>query len=467
MALHSDSTFGYLNAAQTYVRLPVSGMGGVSFQIAGTFAGTITFEATVDGKTFQALLVTPPNSTSAVTTATTTGIWIGGCVGCLAVQARMSAYTSGVAQITIESSAAAPAGSGGGGGGGGTSSTFGAAFPGDGTAIGFIDASGNMAGGTLDAAGFLKVNVAAGGAGGGDVNLIEVDGVAITLGQKTMAASLPIVIASDQSTVPVSGTVTANIGTVGTLATAAKQDTGNTSLASIDGKITAVNTGAVVITSGTITTVSSVTAIANALPAGNNNIGDVDIASIAAGNNNIGDVDVASIVPGTGATNLGKAEDGGHTSGDVGVFALAVRNDTPNTAVSNTNADYSQISTSSTGALRMAPPAEDFAALANGPSVKKYYTNAGAVTDGIVWSPAGGTRWYVTDIFIGVSAACTVTLEDDKAGGDEAVFKMEFAANSGWSHGFETPLFSGEDAADLLVTTSAGNVYITITGYEI
>jgi hypothetical protein len=73
----------------------------------------------------------------------------------------------------------------------------------------------------------------------------------------------------------------------------------------------------------------------------------------------------------------------------------------------------------------------------------------------------------VTDIFIGVSAACTVTLEDDKAGGDEVVFTMEFAANSGWSHGFETPWFSGEDAADLLVTTTAGNVYITITGYEI
>lgn len=50
-------------------------------------------------------------------------------------------------------------------------------------------------------------------------------------------------------------------------ATAAKQDTGNTSLASIDGKITAVNTGAVTISA--------------ALPAGNNNIGDVDVASSA------------------------------------------------------------------------------------------------------------------------------------------------------------------------------------------
>ncbi len=35
-----------------------------------------------------------------------------------------------------------------------------------------------------------------------------------------------------------------------------------------------------------------------ALPAGDNNIGDVDVATIAAGNNNIGDVDVASIAAG-------------------------------------------------------------------------------------------------------------------------------------------------------------------------
>lgn len=100
---------------------------------------------------------------------------------------------------------------------------------------------------------------------------------------------------------------------------------------------------------------------------------------------------------------------------------------------------------------------------------KKYYTNAGAVTDGIVWSPAAGTRWHVVTMFVQTSAAATVTFEDDKAGGDEAVMKMELAANSGVviPFGNEYPLASGEDAADLLVTTSAGNIYITITGYEI
>ncbi len=39
-----------------------------------------------------------------------------------------------------------------------------------------------------------------------------------TVGQKTMANSVPIVVSSDQSAVPVSGTVTANIGTTGGLA---------------------------------------------------------------------------------------------------------------------------------------------------------------------------------------------------------------------------------------------------------
>lgn len=36
---------------------------------------------------------------------------------------------------------------------------------------------------------------------------------------------------------------------------------------------------------------------------------------------------ITSQVPGTGATNLGKAEDAAHTSGDVGVFALGVSNE--------------------------------------------------------------------------------------------------------------------------------------------
>jgi|GEM_PF-1415316 len=57
-----------------------------------------------------------------------------------------------------------------------------------------------------------------------------------------------------------------------------------------------------------------------------------------------------TLTPGTGATNLGKAEDGAHTSGDVGVFALAVRNDTL-ADVSGATGDYIQISNDLKGRL--------------------------------------------------------------------------------------------------------------------
>lgn len=152
------------------------------------------------------------------------------------------------------------------GGSGGTASNFGSAFPTAGTAIGFKDSAGtNLAAGNLDASGFLKVNVAAGGTSGtqyvGDaaatstptgtvgmglansaapsdvsanndavavwalrngsqvVNLAS-GGTLITAGQTTMAASLPVALASNQSALPItdnSGSLT--VDNAGTFAT--------------------------------------------------------------------------------------------------------------------------------------------------------------------------------------------------------------------------------------------------------
>lgn len=59
-------------------------------------------------------------------------------------------------------------------------------------------------------------------------------------------------------------------------------------------------------------------------------------------------VQTTSDTPGTGATNLGKAEDAGHTTGDTGVMALGVRNDTL-AATTNTTADYTQLTTDQAG----------------------------------------------------------------------------------------------------------------------
>jgi len=113
-------------------------------------------------------------------------------------------------------------------------------------------------------------------------------------GQATMANSAPVVVASDQSSIPIndaSGSITV--------------DNGN--LSSIDSKITTVNTGSVT---------------------------------------------VVSVAPGTGATNLGKAEDAAHTSGDVGVMALGVRQDADTSPVS-ADGDYHSLIFNSIGRAKV------------------------------------------------------------------------------------------------------------------
>jgi hypothetical protein len=74
------------------------------------------------------------------------------------------------------------------------------------------------------------------------------------------------------------------------------------------------------------------------------------VASHAVTNAGTFAVQVTSQVPGVAATNLGKAEDAAHTSGDTGVMSLAVRNDAGGT-LSGTDGDYSPLQVNSAGAL--------------------------------------------------------------------------------------------------------------------
>lgn len=121
--------------------------------------------------------------------------------------------------------------------------------------------------------------------------------------------------------------------------------------------------------------------------AGSNNIGDVDVLTVPSdpfganadaasatgsisaklrfiaatgipvtGTVTVGSHDVGSITtavtPGTGATNLGKAEDAAHASGDVGVMALAVRAAAPtDRSAGPTDGDYEPLSVNERGAL--------------------------------------------------------------------------------------------------------------------
>jgi hypothetical protein len=163
-------------------------------------------------------------------------------------------------------------------------------------------------------------------------NLAQMGGAAIAMGTGVRSAGTQRVTIATDDIVPVSQSGTWNVtnisGTISLPSGAATEAT----LSTLNGKITACDTGAVTISA--------------ALPAGTNAIGKLAANSGV----DIGDVDVTSIIPGTGATNLGKAEDAAHASGDVGVMPLSVRQDTA-AALGQTDGDYQPLITDNSGRL--------------------------------------------------------------------------------------------------------------------
>jgi hypothetical protein len=101
MSVASSDKYGTLGVAQATVELGCSGMGTVGFQISGTWAGTLTFEGTVDHATWQSLNVALTNSTTQVTTTTANGLYVGACAGLRTIRVRCSAYSSGEATVQV------------------------------------------------------------------------------------------------------------------------------------------------------------------------------------------------------------------------------------------------------------------------------------------------------------------------------------------------------------------------------
>jgi len=89
----------------------------------------------------------------------------------------------------------------------------------------------------------------------------------------------------------------------------------------------------------------------NSQEAGVDSGGNLQVILAANTGVDIGDVDITSIVPGFAATNLGKREDDGHTTLDVGVMSLAVRQDTTLATLSTTTLDYEPLHINEVGAL--------------------------------------------------------------------------------------------------------------------
>ena len=230
-------------------------------------------------------------------------------------------------------------------------------------------------------------------------------------------------------------------------------------LSTINGKVTACNTGAV--------TVSA------ALPAGTNGIGKLTSNSGVT----IGAVELAasqtlatvtnlatigtSIVPGTSATHLGKAEDGAHASGDTGVLSLAVRNDTI-AAPTNADLDYSPITVDKYGR-----PIVVFGAGPEARSTGTATTTATTDTSLVAASGSAGLKTYITDCqFVNTGSTTTLITLKDGSGGSTLAYTI--APSGGGSNvRYSTPLVTTANTALFFAAASASTtVYASCQGFK-
>lgn len=103
-------------------------------------------------------------------------------------------------------------------------------------------------------------------------------------------------------------------------------------------------------------------------------------------------VDVTRVAPGTGATQLGKAEDAPHTTGDVGVLVLGVRNSTHASRV-NTDGDYTAIALDEEGCVLVVGNVAHDAVDADGP-VKVGHKAIAHGTNPAAVAAADRTNWF-------------------------------------------------------------------------
>lgn len=101
------TTTGTLAAAAQTVAIALNGHAGVSVMVSGTWVGTITWEGTVNGTTWQAVNAVAASTSSPQSTTTVNGLYRLTPSGLSQVRANMSAFTSGTATVDMRASAGA------------------------------------------------------------------------------------------------------------------------------------------------------------------------------------------------------------------------------------------------------------------------------------------------------------------------------------------------------------------------
>ena len=162
----------------SYVFTPQSNTGSAAVQVTGTFVATLQFEASLDETgTFVAIAGAPVATGTAATSTTTTGVWQFSAAGLRVIRVRASAYTSGTASVSVQSSTAASSAA--------DSGTVAATQ------------SGTWSSRTQDGSGNLITSTTSGSdARGLAVNVISGSGLTITQGTAATTTGWPFVIAA-------------------------------------------------------------------------------------------------------------------------------------------------------------------------------------------------------------------------------------------------------------------------------
>lgn len=220
------------------------------------------------------------------------------------------------------------------------------------------------------------------------------------------------------------------------------------------------------------------------LPLITDSTGRLHTAPLASGTNAIGTVEATKVTPGVNPTDLGKAEDAAHVSGDTGVAIWAVRKDTA-TALAGTDGDYAPLEVDASGRLWVNVGAIPAAArttdsIASAPQTgvimqglterTPVFAAVDVATSGdntLVSAQGASNKIRVHQVTLVAAAAVTVRFESG-AGGTALTGQMQLAANSGFVMSF-SPMGWFETAANTLLNLElSGAVSVDgVIGYSV
>ena len=179
----------------------------------------------------------------------------------------------------------------------------------------------------------------------------------------------------------------------------------------------------------------------------------------------VASVDVTSVIPGVGATNLGKAEDAAHSSGDVGVMALAVENE-DQADLSTGDKDYTPIAVTKEGNVIVKQ--EGTIAVTETTPLTGFATSAKQLADGhnVVVTSAPSTVVTATDLDIRSLANATDSVAiygSDDGGTTKTIIKTDAGGAIQMDIEAVAPTVfrttALDETASVAVKAAAGDVY--------